>query len=78
MCTVMTVLPLIAEVNCDLALSRQKCQSATSRPYLIKSSTQTGTNHSRNGKLWNVEAGLLRLDAGELDHLAPLLGFVGD
>jgi hypothetical protein len=22
--------------------------------------------------------GLLRLDAGELDHLAPLLGFVGD
>src|SRR5882724_9059343 len=38
------------------------------------------TRHSRNGRLWNVGpvAVSLRLDAGELDHLAPLLGFVDD
>ena len=29
--------------------------------------------HSRNETLWNV--GSLRLDARELDHLAPFLGF---
>src|SRR5215831_4839940 len=36
---------------------------------------------SRNGTLWNVWAellALLRLDVGSPDHLAPLLGFVGD
>src|SRR5260370_36968043 len=33
-----------------------------------------GTRH--DGKL--AVAGLLRFDAGELDHLGPLLGFVGD
>src|SRR5262249_9632047 len=33
---------------------------------------------SPNGSLWNLKAGSLCLDAGELDHLAPLFGFVGD
>jgi hypothetical protein len=35
---------------------------------------------SPNGALWNIGpvAVSLRLDAGELDHLAPLLGFVDD
>src|SRR5262249_670211 len=30
--------------------------------------------------LWNIDSGSasLRLDAGEFDHLAPLLGFLGD
>jgi hypothetical protein len=40
-----------------------------------------GTRHSRNGTLWNIrppEAALLRLDVGRSDHLAPLLGFIGD
>jgi hypothetical protein len=40
-----------------------------------------GSAISPNGRLWNVQSGLpgsLRLDAGELDHPAPLLGFVGD
>src|SRR5262249_59399795 len=34
----------------------------------------------RNGTLWNIRAfpASVRLDAGELDHLGPLLGFVGD
>src|SRR6516165_3863091 len=35
---------------------------------------------SPNGALWNVGpvAVSLRLDAGELDHLAPLFGLFGD
>src|SRR5262249_3099690 len=28
--------------------------------------------------LWNICSGLLRLDACELHHLAPLLGFIDD
>src|SRR5262249_48637567 len=43
-----------------------------------KSSTQTGTSHSRNGLYGMSRAGLLRLDVGGPDHLAPLLGLVGD
>src|SRR6266567_3431172 len=36
--------------------------------------------HSRNGTLWNIDSGSasLRLDAGGLDHFAPLLGFISD
>ena len=33
--------------------------------------------HSPNGRLWNI-ARSLHLDIGGLDHLAPLLGIVGD
>src|SRR5262249_7671150 len=33
---------------------------------------------SPNGRLWNVQAGSLRLNARELDHFGPLLGFVSD
>src|SRR6516162_7700362 len=35
--------------------------------------------HSPNGTLWNIRAfpASVRLDAGKLDHLAPLVGFVG-
>ena len=43
--------------------------------------TQSGhRRHSRNGTLWNVRAlpASLRLDAGELDHLGPFLGFLSD
>src|SRR5262249_31309226 len=38
-----------------------------------------GTRHSRNETLWKVSLRVrsVRLDAGELDHLAPLLRFVG-
>src|SRR5262245_43750782 len=36
--------------------------------------------HSRNETLWKVSLRVrsVRLDAGELDHLAPLLRFVGN
>src|SRR5499433_3737860 len=36
--------------------------------------------YSRNGTLWNIRAfpASVRLDACELHHLAPLLGFLGD
>src|SRR5262245_4883782 len=39
-----------------------------------------GAEDSPNGTLWNVRAfsASVRLDAGELDHLGPFLGFVGD
>src|SRR5262245_60562280 len=39
-----------------------------------------GTRRSWNGRLWNVRSfpASVRLDAGELDHLGPLLGFIGD
>src|SRR5262245_35662280 len=35
---------------------------------------------SRNGTLWNILPirGSVRLDARELDHLGPLLGFLGN
>src|SRR5262245_35787505 len=35
--------------------------------------------YSRNGTLWNIDSGSasLRLDAGEFDHLGPVLGFFG-
>src|SRR5262249_9574923 len=35
---------------------------------------------SLNGTLWNIDSGSasLRLDAGEFDHLGPLLGFFDD
>src|SRR5262245_15406935 len=34
---------------------------------------------SRNGALWNIGRGRsVRLDVEGLDHLAPLLGFIGD
>ena len=48
------------------------------RRHSIKSSTQTGTSHSRNGKYGistHAQIGLLRLyvDVGSLDHFRPLL-----
>ena len=39
------------------------------------------SNSFRERVLWNIRLGLIgsvRLDAGELHHLCPLLGFVGD
>jgi len=41
---------------------------------------RTATRHSPNGRYGTLIeiAGSLRLDVRELDHLAPLLGFVGD
>src|SRR5215831_2582372 len=49
--------------------------------YLIISSARARhvERNSRNGTLWNFGAcRLFRLDVRELDHLAPLLGFVRD
>src|SRR5262249_21913542 len=56
-----------------------KVPAVGSSPRLV--STQLGTRHSRNETLWNISpgsSGSLRLDAGGLDHLAPLVDFVGD
>src|SRR6266446_1420516 len=40
-------------------------------------SVPLGQSDSPNGRLWNI-ARSLHLDIGGLDHLAPLLGIVGD
>jgi hypothetical protein len=41
---------------------------------------RSSTVSVREWDLWNVgcDRGSVRLDAGELDHLRPFLGFVGD
>src|SRR5262245_36701623 len=54
-------------------------RSKTALPF-DHSSARTNC-HSHIGTLWNIRTlkrFSLRLDASELDHLAPLLGFIGD
>src|SRR5262249_26539999 len=57
---------------------RLSAPQQTSILYSITSSARAGIRHSRNETLWNVRAASLWLDVGRPDHLAPLLGFVGD
>ena len=62
-------------------MQRSVFAAAKQPRHSIKSSTQTDTSHSRNGNLWNVGAtgvDLFGLDVARLDHLGPLLGFVGN
>ena len=59
-------------------MQRSVFAAAKQRRHSIKSSTQTGTSHSRNGIYGTCRCGSLRLDVGGPDDLAPLLGFVGD
>ena len=60
-------------------MQRSVFAAAKQPRHSIKSSTQTDTSHSRNGS-YGMSGGRrsLRLDVGRSDHLAPLLGFVGD
>jgi hypothetical protein len=48
--------------------------------YSITSLARANHRHFAKGPLWNARAfpASLRLDANELDHLGPFLGFVGD
>src|SRR5262249_37145363 len=40
---------------------------------------RASSRHSPNGTLWNVRASAsVGLDARELDHVSPFLGFLGD
>src|SRR5262249_9923263 len=57
---------------------RLSAPQQTSILYSITSSARPGIRHSRNETLWKVRAASLWLDVGRPDHLAPLLGFVGD
>src|SRR5262245_66534050 len=52
----------------------------TRSPRARAASGHAGGRHSPNGGLWNIRVfpASLRLDACELHHLAPLLGFLGD
>src|SRR5262245_52900836 len=54
------------------------CRLLTQRRPLVRFFTSSAVERdSPNGRLWNIGAGSLRFDVRELDHLAPLLGFVG-
>ena len=77
---------------CDVRCWSDSCQkiagprvfaAAKQRRHSIKSSTQTDTSHSRNGSYGLFRRPLefaesIWLGTGELDDLAPLLGFVRD
>src|SRR5215475_6529452 len=67
--------------NISLALSKRALSSLVNAlPMVGFSCVVQRCSVSRNGTLWNVRAfsASVRLDAGEPDHLGPLLGFVGD
>ena len=61
-------------------MQRSVFAAAKQPRHSIKSPTQTDTSHSRNGR-YGISAAAVAsvcLDVGRPDHLAPLLGFVGD
>src|SRR5262249_36637976 len=66
--------------NVRLVPKANICSAAKSTA--IRSSRRHGRTPaiSLDGRLWNLgwNRGSVRLDAGELDHLRPFLGFVGD
>src|SRR3954453_11256239 len=79
--------------SCDVRCWSDSCQkiagpriqrsvfaAAKRRRHSIKSSTLTGTSHSRNGRLWNIgpRAALLRLDVGSPYHLDPFFGLISN